>query len=135
VLVPGLVLHLRKDLALPRVELPQVPVSPFLQPVRIHLDGITTVWCIVRSWFHVVSQRDGDTLCSAAQIASLSQQCARAAQEANGMLGHIGQSIASGSREGILPLLLPVRNAEEFFFHWFMFSQPKSENLIQKPTP
>jgi len=38
-----------QDLALPIVEFHEVPVSPFLQPVGVPLDGSTTLWHIRRS--------------------------------------------------------------------------------------
>ncbi|KAK4824703.1 hypothetical protein QYF61_017929 [Mycteria americana] len=39
-----------QDFPFPFVELPEVPVSPFLQPVKVPLNGSTTIWHISHSF-------------------------------------------------------------------------------------
>lgn len=49
ILVPGVAPPLVQDFALPLVELQQVSVSPFLQPLEVIMDGSTTHWSISHS--------------------------------------------------------------------------------------
>jgi len=59
VLVPGVVPPLLQDFALSLLELHEVPVSPFLHPVEVPLDGSMTLWPISRSSeFGMVSKLD-----------------------------------------------------------------------------
>lgn len=46
VLVPGVTPPWLQDLALPLVELHDVPVSLFLQPIKVPLDGSMTFWYV-----------------------------------------------------------------------------------------
>ena len=50
-MVPGFVPHLVQDFALPLTELHEIPVSPFLQPIKVSLDGSVTLCCISHSSF------------------------------------------------------------------------------------
>ena len=55
--------------AVPLAELYEVPVSPFLQPVVVPLDGSTTLWSISHSSrFGVISKLAEDTFCTIIQI-------------------------------------------------------------------
>ena len=49
ILVHGVVPPQVQDFALLLVEPHEVPVSPFLQPVQVPLDGSPTLWCVSRS--------------------------------------------------------------------------------------
>jgi len=44
--MPEIVPSQVQDFAFSLVELREVPVSPFLQPVKVILNGSTTLWCI-----------------------------------------------------------------------------------------
>ncbi|KAK4810954.1 hypothetical protein QYF61_013362, partial [Mycteria americana] len=69
VLVHGVIPPLVQDLALPLVELHEIPVSPILQLVKVPLDGSMTLWHIsCSSQFGVISKLAGDTLCPIIQI-------------------------------------------------------------------
>lgn len=69
VLVPGGVLFQVKDLAFLIDELHEFPVSQFLCPFRVPLDGCTTPWCISHSsHFCVISTFAEVTLCYIIQI-------------------------------------------------------------------
>ncbi|KAK4818982.1 LOW QUALITY PROTEIN: hypothetical protein QYF61_022649 [Mycteria americana] len=64
ILVHGVVPPQVQDLALLLVEVHEVPVSPFLQPVEVPLDGSMTLWCISHSsQFGVIRQLAEGTLC------------------------------------------------------------------------
>ncbi|KAK4832374.1 hypothetical protein QYF61_022229 [Mycteria americana] len=70
ILVPGVVPpQEEQDFALLLVELHEIPVSPFLQPVKVPLDGSTTFWPISHSsQFCVISKLVKDELCLIIQI-------------------------------------------------------------------
>ncbi|GAB0181886.1 cAMP-dependent protein kinase inhibitor alpha [Grus japonensis] len=69
VLVDGVVPPQAQDFALPLVELCEIPVSPFLQPVEVPLDGITAFWYIIHSFqFGVICKLAEGTLCPIIQI-------------------------------------------------------------------
>ena len=69
ILVHGFVLPEGQDFALPLVECHEVPVSPFLQPVKVPLDGSVTLWCISHSsQFCVIHKSAECELCPIMQI-------------------------------------------------------------------
>ncbi|KAK4826285.1 hypothetical protein QYF61_007132 [Mycteria americana] len=83
-LVSGLVPPQVQDFALHPVELYEVPVSPFLQPVQVPLDGSTTLWHISHSpQFCVICKRAEGTLCPIIQIINedVKQDCTRYSME------------------------------------------------------
>lgn len=68
-LVPGVVLPWVQDFALPLIDCHEVPVSPFLQPVKVPLDGSKTLWCIgCSSQFGVISKLAESPLCPIIQM-------------------------------------------------------------------
>ena len=69
VLVHGIVLPQVQDFGLPFVEHQKVSVSPFLQSVKVPLDGSTTLWCTsYSSRCCVISRLAEGTLCPIIQI-------------------------------------------------------------------
>lgn len=53
-----------KDFALLLIEFFEVPASPFSQPIKVTLDGTTTLWCVrCSSQFCVTSKLVERTLC------------------------------------------------------------------------
>ena len=53
-----------QDFSLPFAELYNIPVSSFLQPVKVLLNGSLTLWCISHSsQFCVISKLAEGTLC------------------------------------------------------------------------
>ena len=71
VLVPGAVPPQGQDFACPLVELQEVPVSPFLQPVEVPLGGSATSWCLSHSsQCGIVSKLAEGALCPIIQSTS-----------------------------------------------------------------
>lgn len=55
--------------AFPFVELHEIPVGPFFQPVEVPLNGTTTISCIsCSSWFCATCELSGEALCPTAQV-------------------------------------------------------------------
>lgn len=56
-----------QDFAFSLVELHEVPISPYLQPVNVPLEDSTTLWCISHYFLVCVKLAEG-TLCPIIQI-------------------------------------------------------------------
>ena len=67
-LVCRVVPHQVQDFALLLAELPEVSVSPFLQPVKLTLDGSMPLWHVHSSQLCVIGKLAEGTLCPIVQI-------------------------------------------------------------------
>ena len=53
----------------PSVEHDDVPVSPFLQPVKVSLNGSTSVWCVIHSsQFCIICKHTESALCPTMEV-------------------------------------------------------------------
>lgn len=62
--LPGFIPSQMQEFIFPSVELHEIHVSPFIQPVKVPLKGSTTLWCVSHSsQFHIIYELAVSALC------------------------------------------------------------------------